>query len=106
MADISGTDSLPGIVLCTRGSPHPEESAVRGETVTVQCDKVYDGESTGHCGATEGRVFTCHGEMGKGRLELGLGRWTDNLLRGLFLGPTQLPKALGSQLSLKGEQPR
>lgn len=69
MVDISGTDSLPGIVLCIRGSPRPEESAVRGKTITVQCDKVYHRESIGHCGATEGRVFICHGQMGKGRLE-------------------------------------
>lgn len=54
-------------LLCARGSPHQEESAVRGGTMAAQCDKVYNGESVGHCGGTEVRGFIYHGEMGNGR---------------------------------------
>lgn len=64
-----------------------------------------DGESRWHCGDSEERVSW---EMGKVILELGLGREAENLFRGLFLqlGPTQLLKIPGPQLSLTGEQPR
>lgn len=53
-----------GTVWCAGGSPHPKELQSDG-TMTAQCDKVYHGESRGHCGGTKDGVLVFHGEIGR-----------------------------------------
>lgn len=54
----------------------------------AQCDKVCNGESIGHCGDIEIRVFLYHWKMEKERLELGLGGGAGNLPRPLSVPGT------------------